>query len=147
MRVIGDASQREYEKVVVDTWVEGIIEVVQYDGNRTYSVKDKETGEWSKATAPHVRFKFKLDGYQFPHYGRWMKASTNEKSNFYGKYLKPLCPTHDPVDCAIDLDSLTGVRVKTMWEDDGDYQRVTAIRPLTQDLDVRVEALRGESHA
>lgn len=99
-------------------------------------MKDKETGEWSKAVAPHVRFKFKLDGYQYPHYSRWMKASTFEKSNLYSKYLKYLCPKYDCADQLIDLDMLEGVKIKVMFEDSGEYQNVSSIRGLDPDLNI-----------
>jgi hypothetical protein len=114
----------------VDEWLTGRIEEVQYDEHRAYKFKNKDTNEWEEGEAPHVRFKFKLDGYQWPHYSRWMKCSTHEKSNFYSKYLKFLCPQYDCQDKVVDLDKLVGLRVKTMWEDDGDYQHITQIRGL-----------------
>ena len=119
----------------VDEWLPGSVQEVQYDENREYSHKN-ETGEWVKLTAPHVRFKFSLEGYQYPHYSRWMKCSTNEKSNFYSKYLKHLCPTFDCKDKAIDLDKLVGIKVKVMWENNGDYQNVTQIRGLDPKLNI-----------
>ncbi len=129
MRTIG-GGRKDYERVAVDEWLAGEIAEVQYDENRQYNVKDKETGEWSKATAPHVRFKFRLEGYQYPHYSRWMKASTFEKSNLYGKYLKYLCPKYDCADQMINLDALEGAAIKVMFEDSGEYQNVSSIRGL-----------------
>lgn len=114
----------------------GSVQEVQYDEHRAYRAKNNDTQEWEEREAPHVRFKFKLDGYQWPHYSRWMKCSTHEKSNFYSKYLKFLCPQYDCQDKVIDLDQLVGVRVKTMWEDDGEYQRVSQIRGLDPTLNV-----------
>lgn len=86
-----------------------------------------------------MRFKFSLVGYQYPHYSRWMKASTFEKSNLYSKYLKYLCPKYDCADQLIDLDLLQGVKVKVMFEDSGDYQNVSQIRGLDADLNIIVE--------
>ena len=114
----------------------GVIEEAQYDEAREYKHKNEDTGEWEKLTAPHVRLKFTFDGYQWPHYSRWMKCSTHEKSNLYSKYLKHLCPEVDCQDKAIDLDKLSGVRVKVMWENDGDYQHVTQIRGIDPTLNV-----------
>ena len=139
MRTIG-GGRKDYERVAVDEWLTGEIAEVQYDEQRQYNVKDKETGEWSKATAPHVRFKFKLDGYQYPHYSRWMKASTFEKSNLYGKYLKYLCPKFDCADQLIDLDKLQGIQIKVMFEDNNEFQNVTQIRGLDPDLNIIVSA-------
>ena len=120
----------------MDEWLGGAIEEVQYDPKRKYKSKDKETGEWSEKTAPHVRLKFKLDGYQYPHYSRWMKASTNEKSNFYSKYLKHLCPEFDCQDKVVDIDKLVGFRCRTMWQNDGDYQNILGIRPSLPNLNI-----------
>ena len=139
MRTIG-GGRKDYERVAVDEWLTGEIAEVQYDEQRQYNVKDKETGEWSKATAPHVRFKFKLDGYQYPHYSRWMKASTFEKSNLYGKYLKYLCPQYDCADQLIDLDKLQRIQIKVMFEDNNEFQNVTQIRGLDPDLNIIVSA-------
>jgi len=112
------------------------VEAVQYDEERAYRQKNKETEEWEEKTAPHVRLKFKVAGYQWPHYSRWMKCSTHEKSNFYSKYLKYLTPQYDCQDKAIDLDKLVGIQVRTMWENDGDYQHITQIRGLDPTLNV-----------
>ena len=123
-RTVGGNQSVEYEKVTADEWLVGVIEEVQYQADRKYKSKDKDTGEWSEKSAPHVRIKLKIDGYKFPHYSRWMKASTNEKSNFYAKYLKHLCPDFDCKDKVVDIDKLVGVRVRTMWENDGEYQHI-----------------------
>ena len=144
MRTIG-GGRKDYERVAVDEWLAGEIEEVQYDEHRQYNVKDKETGEWSKATAPHVRFKFRLETYQYPHYSRWMKASTFEKSNLYGKYLKYLCPKYDCADQLIDLDKLEGAKIKVMFEDSGEYQNVSQIRGLDPDLNIIVTAAPVET--
>ena len=135
-RTVGGQQTMNYEKVKVDEWLAGAIEEVQYQADKKYKSKDKDTGEWSEKTAPHVRLKFKLDGYQYPHYSRWMKASTNEKSNFYAKYLKHLCPDFDCRDKVVDIDKLVGFRVRTMWENDGEYQNITSIRPSVPNLNI-----------
>ena len=136
-RVVGGKTKVDFEKVVVDEWLLGTIEEAQYDEDRAYKYKNKETGEWDEGTAPHMRFKFKIEGYKFPHYSRWMRASTNGKSNLYSKYLKPLCPQYDCEDKAIDLDKLTGARVKTMWENgDNNYQNLTQIRGFDPTLNI-----------
>ena len=135
-RVVGGKSAISYEKVAVDEWLEGTIEEVQYDEARAYKSKNKETEEWEEKTAPHVRLKFKIDGYQWPHYSRWMKCSTHQKNNFYSKYLKYLTPQYDCQDKAIDLDLLVGIQVRTMWENDGDYQHITQIRGMDPTLNV-----------
>ena len=135
-RQIGGQRRTEFEKVVVDEWVPGKIEAVQFDANKTYKAKNKETGEWETKTAAHVRFKFALEGCRYPHYSRWMKASTNEKSNLYSKFLKYLCPQYDCQDKVIDIDLLTGAAVKTMWENSGEYQNLAQIRGQDPTLNI-----------
>lgn len=144
-RTFGGRAAVEYEKVAVDEWLPGMIETVQLQEDRPYRHTNDDTGETEMLTAPHVRFKFKLDGYKYPHYSRWMKASTHKKSNLYSKYLRSLCPTHDCENQQIDVDKLTGVRIKIMWENNGDYQNVTQIRGLDAALDVRVDTTAPEA--
>lgn len=143
MRRIGGMQKLEYEKVAVDEWLTGHIEEVQYNEHREYNHKNEETGAREKLTAPHVRFKFRIDGYEYPHYSRWMKASTYEMSNLYSKYLKYLCPQHDCQDQVIDLDLLTGAQVKLMWENNGDYQNITQLRGLDPALNAIVSELEN----
>ena len=135
-RLVGGKQSMEYEKLAVDEWLTGKIEEVQYDEHRTYKSKDKESGEWSEKESPHVRLKLKIDGYKWPHYSRWMKCSTNGKSNFYSKYLKYLCPEYDCEDKVIDIDKLVGVKCKTMWENNDEYQNITSIRGLEPTLNI-----------
>lgn len=135
-RLIGGQKAMVYEKVQVDEWLAGHIEEVQYDEHRAYKAKDKATGEWVEKTAPHLRFKFRLDGYQYPHYSRWLKCSTHEKSNLYSKFLKHLCPQYDCQDKVVDLDKLVGITIKTMWENNEDYQNITQIRGLDPTLNI-----------
>ena len=74
-----------------------------------------------------------------------MKASTFEKSNLYGKYLKYLCPKYDCADQLIDLDKLEGAKIKVMFEDSGEYQNVSQIRGLDPDLNIIVTAAPVET--
>lgn len=137
MTVIG-GGKVDYEKVAVDEWLVGVIEEVTYDPKRKRRVKDKDMDEWYEKEVPQVRFKFKIDGYEWSHYSRWMTASTNEKSNLYSKYLKYLCPKFDCQDKEIDLELLKGVKVKTMWENNDDYQNITQIRGISEGLNIIV---------
>lgn len=129
-RTIGGNKTTDFEQVAVDEWLPGTVEEVQFEKDREYTYK----GETKKSDS--VRFKFKLDGYQFPHYSRWMMASTNKKTNFYLKYLKYLCPRFDCEGKMIDLDQLTDAKIKIMFEQNGEYQNVTQIRGLDENLNV-----------
>ena len=122
----------DYERVVDDEWVEGVIIDVQERVND--KKKYKEDGVEKFKTVDEVRLVFKLDGYKFNHYSRWSTKSVNKKANLFVKYLKELVPGLLP-DKAIDLDALKNMKVKTMWKsntlDNGvTYQSVAMVRPL-----------------
>lgn len=122
----------EYEKVKTDDWITGIIEDIQRDENRDTGFKDDETGE--SKIIDSIRFKFKLEGYNYPHYSRWMAFSYHEKANLLKKYLFNLVEEAQP-DMKFDLFRLKGMSVKLMFQDNGDYQNVEMIRPLEKKLD------------
>lgn len=123
-------SEMKYEKIAVDEWVLGVIDDVLCDPAHEFTLK----GE--KKTGPAIRFVFKLDGYQYPKKSRWMTPYTTENSNLYKLFLKPLCPNFDPKNKEVDLERLKGLQVKLMFANDGDYQNITQIRPLEQNLNL-----------
>ena len=145
MRVIGGGGKTDYEKVSVDEWLPGHITEVQLQ-DRPYTRTDKDTKVETTTDEPHVRFKFALDGYKFPHYSRWMKASTYEGSNLYKMFLKFLCPLHDCKDQLIDLDKLTGAKVKLMWVNNKEYQNIAQVRGLDEELNIITHETPAESH-
>ena len=113
----------DYEKVNPDEWLPGVIEKVQYEEKRPFTWEGKTKEQEA------VRFKFKLDDYQYPHYSRWMKFNYSEKSNLYSKYLVNLVenPTEDMM---FDTDNLAGMRVKLMFSQNGEYQNIEQIRAV-----------------
>lgn len=128
-------TKREYEKVVTDEWVLGVIEEIQSDEKRDTGFKDEETGE---PVIKHcIRFKFKIDGYNFAHYSRWMALSYHEKSNLLKKYLSNLVEGCTP-DMDFDLDLLKGLPVKMMWSNSGDFQNIEMIRPQQSKMPMKM---------
>lgn len=116
-------EQTDFERVKDDEWISGVIEEIQYDETHKFSYQGQEK------VAAAVRLKFKLDGYQWPHYSRWMTFSYGEKSNLFNKYLSRLVQGAVP-DMDFDLDALRGLKIKTMWSTKNDYQGLEMIRPL-----------------
>jgi len=121
----------DYEKVKCDDFIPGVIEEVQEEKQREFNWQ----GTITKCDA--VRMKFKLDGYDYPHYSRWGKFNYGEKSNLFKKYLLPLVEGAEPVTGAdskfnaFDIQQLAGMKVKTLWgENDKGYQHVETIRPI-----------------
>ncbi len=136
----------DYEKVKCDDFINGIIEEVQEEEQREFNWQ----GKVSKCDA--VRMKFKLDGYDYPHYSRWGKFNYGEKSNLYKKYLLPLVEGAEPVKDkdskfnGFDIQQLAGMRVKTLWsENDKGYQSVETIRPLEGKIVPKIEPQAVES--
>lgn len=113
----------DYERIESDTWIGGTIEEVMYDMER------KSIWEGKEKVGPAIRFKFKLDGYKYPHYSRWMSFSYGEKANLFKKYLKNLVNDAKP-DMDFDLDLLKGLPIKTMWTADGDFDNLEQIRAV-----------------
>lgn len=121
-------NDKEYERVKVDEWINGIIEEIQRDENHKTSYKGEEK------IIDAVRFKFKIEGCNFPHYSRWMSFSYGSKSNLYLKYLKHLIRGFQP-DCDYDLTLITGLQVKMMWSEDTSrdgkiFQHIELIRKI-----------------
>ena len=121
-------SAINYERIkVYDEWVKGTIDEIQLEENRATGFNDEKTGE--PKFADMVRFKFTLEGHQYPHRSRWMSYSFGEKANLYNKYLAYLVEGAEP-DMEFDLDHLNGFKVKTMWVQKGDFDNLEAVRPL-----------------
>jgi hypothetical protein len=133
-------SQIDYERIQkYDEWISGDIAEIQlredHDTGFKYPAKKDDGAPHPKAGEPiicdQVRLKFALEGHNYPHYSRWMRYSYGEKSNLYLKYLKYLVEGAQP-DMNFDLESLTAMKVKTMWSqsEDGKFDNLEQIRPL-----------------
>jgi hypothetical protein len=114
----------DFEKVAIGEMLTGIIEQCQYD--REHVFKGFQGKEDTVGTA--IRLKLKLDGYNWPHYSRWMRLSTSEKSNLYKKYVVKLVEGAMP-DIDIDLDILNGMQIKVIFTEENDYQNIDTIYP------------------
>jgi hypothetical protein len=125
------ASSMEYEKVSTEDFIPGVIEDIRYDAEHVFKGfgKDEKGNQKPDTKAHAVRLKFKLEGYQYPHYSRWMRFNYGEKANLYQKILVPLVEGAAP-DMDFDLDQLKGVKVKTLWVEKNDFQSVETIRPV-----------------
>ena len=120
----------KFEKVAIGEMITGIIEEVQYDEKHTF--KGFQGGP--DTNSPAIRFKLKLDNYEFPHFSRWMRFNLGSKSNLFNKYISKLIENAHP-DMDIDLDVLKGVRIKTVWSENGDFQNIEAIFPNGSKID------------
>jgi hypothetical protein len=118
-----ERAKVEFEKVKVGEFINGVIENIEYEKDHVFKSKE------GTKTAPAVRFVFKLDGYQYPHRSRWMTFSYAEKSNLYKNYLSKLILGAMP-DMDMDLDVLKGVKVKTIWNEQNEFQFPENIFPV-----------------
>jgi len=128
-------EKKVFEKVATGVEIVGIIDDVLYHENHTFP--GFEGKEDTVATA--IRFKFVLEGAQYPKYSRWMRLSLNAKATLYKKYASALIEGLEP-DADIDLDILKGMAISTIWKDNGDFQNletISAIGPkIKQDASV-----------
>lgn len=115
---------KEYEQVKVNALLPTTIHEVQYDISHSFKGYEGKPG----STQPAVRFKFAIEGMKFHKYSRWMKILSGEKSNLYTKYLVPLVAGIKP-DAKFDIDHLKGMKVQTLWTQDGDFQNMSIIVP------------------
>lgn len=116
-------AKLDFEQVKVDEWINGEIEEIKYDQEH------KSTFEGKERVRPAVRLKFKLEGYNYPHYTRWLTFNYSEKSNLYKNFLLPLVEGAKP-DIEFDLDELKGMKIKTMWSQVEEFQNLAMIRPM-----------------
>ena len=135
MTYIKPREKMEFEKVILDEWVEGTISDIQEFKDVEKIYKNKETGEMEPRKIDQVRFKLTLDGYSFPHYTRKMTQSMNERSNLF-IFLQQIYGQNIVPDVGVELDVLKGLRVKTMWnevpmKEGGVFQYPDKIRPLS----------------
>lgn len=122
-----------YEKVKTGDFVFGEIFEIEYDNTHTFKgFQGKED-----TVQPGVRLAFKLDGCKYLHKTRWMKFSYHEKAGLYKNFVSKLVEGATP-GMSFDLDGIKGMKVKTIWSDNGDFQNIENIFPLDRKV-VHVE--------
>lgn len=119
-----------YEKVLVDDWLPGVIEEIEYD------LDHKSTYKGQEKTGPAIKIKLTLDDYKFPKSSGWMSFIYSEKSNLYKTYICGLVANPSPY-MKFDPDALKGMRIKCMWETNPknpEYQNLVRIRPVGEKI-------------
>ena len=122
-------AKKDFERVTADEWINGSIVGEDVFRDVEQKFKDNKTGEAGVRKVDMVRFKFQLDGCVYNHYSRKMTLSMSEKSNLY-KFLQQIYGQTIVPDIPVDTTKLAGLKVKTMWANDGEYQNLVMIRPL-----------------
>ena len=112
-----------YEKAAVGEFIAGVIDDIQYDPEHKFRFKE----EIQEKEA--IRFVFLLGGYTYKKYSRWMTFNTGGKSNLFKKYVSKLVANARP-DMLFDFDELKNLPVKTLWENQGDFQNLESILPM-----------------
>jgi hypothetical protein len=126
-----------FEKVQIGNQINGTIAKIEYDMEKKFTWKGKDSIQ------PGVRFVFELEGYEYPHRSRWMKFNVGEKANLYKKYISKLVANAHP-DMQFDLDLLVGMGVKTLWDENGDFQNLDSIFPIGNKLVVKENDVNEE---
>lgn len=122
----------DFEKVICGEFVPGEIERVEYDDLHKFKGFEGK----DDTVAPAIRFVFKLEGYRYPHRSRWMRFNVGEKANLYKKYIAKLVNNAKP-DMIFDLDLFTGMKIRTIWEMNGDFNNLESIYPAGQKLIIK----------
>jgi hypothetical protein len=123
-------EKTDFEKVTIEDFTICTIEDIAYDMEHKFTgfqgAEDK--------IKPAVRFKFKVEGYQYHHYSRWMSFNFGEKSNLFLKYLVPLVEGAKP-DMDLDLDVLKGMKIKILWAEKNEFQFPETIRAIGKKIE------------
>jgi hypothetical protein len=127
-------SSTTFEKVKIGDFITGYISKIEYDNEHKFKGFEGKEDKIS----PAIRFVFKLDGYEYPHRSRWMNFNVGEKSNLYKKYISKLVANAKP-DMSFDLDILLDMQVKTIWEENGDFQNLENIYPAGKKITIKDE--------
>lgn len=116
----------EYEKVLEDEWIPGVIDEIEYDLERKSTYKGQER------VGPAIKIKMVLEGYKYPKSSGWMSFIYSEKSNLYKTYICGLVANPKPY-MDFDPDALRGMKIKCMWgtnPNNPEYQNLVRIKPV-----------------
>ena len=137
-------EKKDFERVDTSDFVMGTIEEIQYDQNHEFKFEGKTN------IRPAVRIKFKVDGYKYHHYSRYMGFSYGDKANLYLKYLVPLVEGATP-DMDFDLDLLKGMKERKIGNRVVEYRvgkrRVASRREFDRLPHVECPRAAGHSRA
>lgn len=125
-------EQSDYEKVKTDDFIKAKIVDIERDEEH------ETTWKGEKKVRDCIRFKFMLEGYEQPHYSRWITFTYGDRGNLYNKYLVPLVAGAYP-DCDFDIEELKGMVVKLLWaekvyENGNVFQFIDTVRPFSDQL-------------
>jgi hypothetical protein len=135
-------NKTDFEKVTTDDFTMCTIEEITYDMEHTFKgFATKEDPKPVDKVKPAVRFKFKVEGYEYPHYSRWMSFNLGSKSTLFIKFVSPLVDGINE-DADFDLENLKGMKVKVLWAEKNGFQYPETVRPqgkkvpMVKELDV-----------
>lgn len=115
---------KDYERVKTNELLNTVIDDIQLDEKHPFKGFQGKPDTIQSA----VRFKFMIEGMKFHKYSRWMKFMYSEKSTLYSKYIVPLVSGIKP-EAKFDIEHLRGMKVKTLWRNNGDFQNLEIIVP------------------
>jgi hypothetical protein len=139
----GNSKGMDYEKVRVLEWIKG--KIIEFD----VRAKDKEffnakTKEKTVRLVDQIRFKFELEGYEYPHFTNWLTQSTSEKANLF-KFLRGIMPTLEG-NATVDIDKVVNVPLLIMYDEiprkdglPGMYQFVDKIKIDGEPIDLTLK--------
>lgn len=125
MRPPRPQEKTEFERIqVYDEWLNAKIVEIKLEENHKFTFQGKEK------LCDGVRFKFEVEGHNYPKYSRWMKYMSDERSTLYKVFLKAFFENAEPGMTDFDLDRLKDMKVKVMFSQNEDFDNLDKIKPL-----------------
>ena len=116
---------KDFEQVEVNKLLNTQIIDVQYENGHQFPSYEGKPGKVADA----VRFKFAIEGMKYNRYSKWMTFTMGSKGALYSKYLSALVKGIKP-DTKFDIDHLVGMKIQTLWKQNGEYQNLEVIVPV-----------------
>lgn len=132
---------KDFEQVKVNDLLPSTIVSIEYEDNHQFPGFQGAPGTVEKG----VRIKFSIDGYKHPKNSGWLKFSYGSKTNLYKKYLSSLVEGMSP-DATFDLDHLVGMRIKTMWKQNGTWQNLSLVVPFDKPIPYTPDPAPGQPY-
>lgn len=127
-------KDKKYEKVPVGVFVNAVISDIEYEDEHQFN------GKFPRVTEA-VRFVFEIEKMEYPHRSHWMTFNYSERSSLYNKFIKLLVENTEPY-MDFDLLRLRDLKVKMVWEDNGEFQSIQLIQPANG----KIPRLENDAH-
>ena len=118
-------QKKDFERVpLYDEWLKTeIVEII-------YDMEHKSIYQGTARVKPAVRFVLKIDGMTHEKKTRWMTFNYSENAYLYKTYIMELVANPIPF-MKFDIDALKGMKIKTMWKANGEWDNLIGVRNIS----------------